>query len=104
MSTASSVAKKRRQLTTSQRENRAGLGFVTPTFVVVLVVVIMPIVWTVLLAFQHAKLVDIQGMGIFGQLVLRNFSQVFDSPGFWTAWSPPSSTPSSAPRARSYSA
>ncbi|KIF78382.1 transporter [Streptomyces sp. 150FB] len=85
MSTAPSVAKKRRELTTSQRENRAGLGFVTPTFVVVLVVVIVPILWTVLLAFQNAKLVDIHGMGIFGNWSLHNFSQVFGSPGFWSS-------------------
>ena len=45
-----------RAQTASARENRAGLGFVTPTFVVVLVVVILPILWTVLLAFQHAEL------------------------------------------------
>jgi multiple sugar transport system permease protein len=85
MSTAKRGAKARRLLTTSQRENRAGLAFVTPTFVVVLVVVIIPILWTVLLAFQNAKLVDIQGMGLFGHWSFKNFSQVFDSPGFWSS-------------------
>lgn len=53
-------------MTASRRANRAGLAFVSPTFVVVLVVVILPILWTLLLAFQHARLVDIQGMGLFG--------------------------------------
>ncbi|WP_243274656.1 carbohydrate ABC transporter permease, partial [Streptomyces albus] len=67
------------------RENRAGLAFVTPTFVVVLVVVVLPILWTVLLAFQHARLVDIQGMSLFGRWTLDNFSGVFSSPGFWTS-------------------
>ncbi|MCA1217349.1 carbohydrate ABC transporter permease [Streptomyces sp. 8L] len=85
MSTAPGVAKKRRRLTTSQRENRAGLAFVSPTFVVVLVVVVVPILWTVLLSFQHAKLVDIQGMGIFGNWSLDNFTEVFTSPGFWSS-------------------
>lgn len=85
MSTAPGVVKKRRQLTTSQRENRAGLAFVSPTFVVVLVVVVIPILWTVLLSFQHAKLVDIQGMGIFGNWSLDNFTEVFTSPGFWSS-------------------
>ena len=78
-------AKKRPQLTTSQRENRAGLAFVTPTFVVVLVVVVIPILWTVLLAFQKAKLVDIQGMGVFGNWSFHNFVEVFTSPGFWSS-------------------
>ncbi|MCX4571813.1 carbohydrate ABC transporter permease [Streptomyces sp. NBC_01571] len=75
----------RRPMTASRRANRAGLAFVSPTFVVVLVVVILPILWTVLLAFQHAKLVDIQGMGLFGNWSLDNFSQVFDSAGFWSS-------------------
>ncbi|MFJ4468078.1 carbohydrate ABC transporter permease [Streptomyces sp. NPDC089424] len=75
----------RRPMTASRRENRAGLAFVSPTFLVVFVVVILPILWTVLLAFQDAKLVDIQGMGLFGNWSLDNFAQVFDSAGFWSS-------------------
>ncbi|MFF4442554.1 carbohydrate ABC transporter permease [Streptomyces sp. NPDC001621] len=75
----------RRPMTASRRANRAGLAFVSPTFVVVLVVVILPILWTVLLAFQHARLVDIQGMGLFGNWTLDNFDQVFGSAGFWSS-------------------
>ncbi|MFE5139017.1 carbohydrate ABC transporter permease [Streptomyces fagopyri] len=75
----------RRPMTASRRANRAGLAFVSPTFVVVLVVVILPILWTVLLAFQHARLVDIQGMGLFGHWTLDNFDQVFGSAGFWSS-------------------
>ncbi|WP_351235248.1 sugar ABC transporter permease [Streptomyces sp. NPDC002133] len=74
-----------RPLTASQRENRAGLAFVTPTVLVVLVVVVLPILWTVLLAFQDAKLVDIQGMGLLGNWSLDNFAQVFGSAGFWSS-------------------
>ncbi|MFG2433474.1 carbohydrate ABC transporter permease [Streptomyces sp. NPDC048508] len=78
-------APRRRPMTASRRTNRAGLAFVSPTFLVVLVVVVLPILWTVLLAFQHAKLVDIQGMGLFGRWTLGNFTQVFDSAGFWSS-------------------
>ncbi len=42
-------------------------------------VVVLPIAWTVLLAFQDAKLVDIQGMGLFGNWSLDNFGDVFAS-------------------------
>ncbi|GAA2679915.1 sugar ABC transporter permease [Streptomyces violaceolatus] len=80
-----SPAPRRRPLTASRRANRAGLAFVSPTFLVVLVVVVLPIAWTVLLAFQKARLVDIQGMGLFGNWSLDNFSQVFDSAGFWSS-------------------
>ncbi|MFG2767665.1 carbohydrate ABC transporter permease [Streptomyces rubiginosohelvolus] len=79
------ATERRRPQTTSRRENRAGLAFVTPTFLVVLVVVILPILWTVLLAFQNAKLVDIQHNGLFGRWTLDNFDQVFGSPGFWSS-------------------
>ncbi|GAA2428735.1 sugar ABC transporter permease [Streptomyces macrosporus] len=85
MSTASGGARKRRPLTAGQRENRAGLAFVSPTFLVVLVVVVIPILWTVLLAFQDAKLVDIQGMGLLGDWTLENFAMVFGSTGFWSS-------------------
>ncbi|MEU6678937.1 sugar ABC transporter permease [Streptomyces sp. NPDC046925] len=79
--------KKSRPPSATGRENRAGLAFVTPTFVVVLVVVILPILWTVLLAFQNAKLVDIQDMGLLGNWTLDNFTQVFSSAGFWSSLS-----------------
>lgn len=75
----------RRPRTASSRENRAGLAFVTPTLVVVTVVVVLPILWTVLLAFQNARLVDIQGMGLLGDWSLENFESVFGSPGFWAS-------------------
>ncbi|MBO8197124.1 sugar ABC transporter permease [Streptomyces smyrnaeus] len=75
----------RRPLTGAARENRAGLAFVTPTFLVVLVVVVLPILWTVLLAFQRARLVDIQSMGLFGNWSLHNFTGILTSPGFWTS-------------------
>lgn len=77
--------RRNRGLTARARENRAGLAFVSPTFLVVLVVVILPILWTVLLAFQNARLVDIQGMGLFGNWTLENFDSVFGSPGFWAS-------------------
>ncbi|MGC5011825.1 carbohydrate ABC transporter permease [Streptosporangium sp. DT93] len=75
----------RRVLTLAQRENRAGMAFVSPTVLVVAVVVVLPIAWTVLLAFQRARLVDIQGMGLLSNWTLDNFAEVFTSPGFWTS-------------------
>jgi multiple sugar transport system permease protein len=75
----------RRTLTLTQRENRTGLAFVSPTVVVVLVVVVLPILWTVVLAFQRARLVDIQTMDFFSGWTWRNFDEVFTSPGFWNS-------------------
>ncbi|GAA3737567.1 multiple sugar transport system permease protein [Spinactinospora alkalitolerans] len=76
---------RRKRGTAAAQENRAGLAFVSPTLIVVLVVVVLPIAWTVLLAFQRARLVDIQTQGLLGNWTLRNFEQVFASPGFWSS-------------------
>lgn len=66
-------------------ENRAGLALISPTFVIVLVVVVLPIVWTVMLAFQRLRLLNLRTSGLFGTYTLDNFRSVFSSPGFWDA-------------------
>jgi multiple sugar transport system permease protein len=72
-------------LTRKQRENRAGLAFLSPTLVVVLVVVILPILWTIMLAFQRIRLINIRQAGVFGQYTLANLEAVVTSPGFWSS-------------------
>ncbi|WP_433160239.1 carbohydrate ABC transporter permease [Kribbella sp. CA-247076] len=71
--------------TARRQENRTGLALVSPTFLIVLVVVVLPILWTVVLAFQNVRLVDIQSQGLWGHWTLRNFERVFSSPGFWSS-------------------
>jgi multiple sugar transport system permease protein len=66
-------------------ENRAGLTLISPTFVIVLVVVVLPIVWTIMLAFQRLRLLNLRTSGLFGTYTLDNFRSVFSSPGFWEA-------------------
>jgi multiple sugar transport system permease protein len=83
--TSTQGTRERRITTMTQRENRAGLAFVSPTLLVVMAVVVLPIAWTVLLAFQHARLVDIQSMSFLPNWTWKNFSEVFTSPGFWTS-------------------
>jgi multiple sugar transport system permease protein len=63
-------------------ERRTGLALITPTFVIVLVLVILPILWTVSLAFQRVRLLNIRRTGIIGQYTLDNFVAVLTSPGF----------------------
>ena len=41
--------------------------------------------WTVVLAFQDLRLIDLRRRGLFGAFTLDNFVAVFGSPGFWTA-------------------
>ncbi|MCM0673384.1 sugar ABC transporter permease [Micromonospora phytophila] len=75
----------RRPLTRKQRENRAGLVYLSPTLIVVIVVVILPILWTVMLAFQRIRLINVRRAGVFGQYTLANLELVVTSPGFWSS-------------------
>ncbi|SFQ48452.1 multiple sugar transport system permease protein [Amycolatopsis arida] len=71
--------------TLRRQENRAGLAMVSPTLLVVLAIVVLPAAWTIVLAFQRVRLINIQDADLFGPYTLRNFAAVFTSPGFWSS-------------------
>jgi multiple sugar transport system permease protein len=76
----------RRGRTLRQQEARAGLALLSPTLIVVLAVVVLPILWTILIAFQRLRLRDLRRSGILGaELTLRNFETVLTSSGFLDA-------------------
>ncbi|RZQ63837.1 carbohydrate ABC transporter permease [Amycolatopsis suaedae] len=66
-------------------ENRAGLLLISPTLLVVLAVVVVPVLWTLILAFQRIRLINIRDTGLFDAYTLHNFATVFGSPGFWSS-------------------
>ncbi len=74
-----------RSRTLAQRDARFGQLLLAPTLVVVVAVVVVPILWTVVLAFQDLRLIDLRRRGLFGAFTLDNFIAVFSSPGFWAA-------------------
>jgi multiple sugar transport system permease protein len=51
--------------------------------IIVLTLVVLPIVWTVALAFQEIRLIQLRTAGLLGDYTLGNFVQVFSSSGFW---------------------
>lgn len=63
-------------------EERAGLALISPTLVIVLVVVVVPILWTVLLAFQRVRLLNLQSAGVFDPLTLDNLEIVLEPGDF----------------------
>lgn len=67
------------------REARAGLVLISPTLTITLVVVVAPLAWAVMFAFQDARLIDIRRAGVFGHYTVDNFTYVITEPGFWTA-------------------
>ena len=68
--------------TLRQQEARVGLGLISPALVVVIVIVVLPIAWTMLLAFQRVRLISIRRAGLFGDYTLGNIEEVFTSSGF----------------------
>ncbi|MBA2478678.1 MAG: sugar ABC transporter permease [Sporichthyaceae bacterium] len=47
--------------------------------------VVLPIIWTVSLAFQQIRLLNLSSAGIFGSYTIDNFRGIFTSEGFWTS-------------------
>lgn len=81
----SGTVKPRRGSRHSREENRAGLLLISPTFIIIVVAVVLPIVWAISLAFQDVRLINIRGTGIIGDYTLDNFIDVLTSPGFFSA-------------------
>jgi multiple sugar transport system permease protein len=75
----------RRPRTLAQLEARTGRLLLSPTVVIVVAVVILPIVWAIVLAFQRVRLINIRRASLFGNYTLDNFQRVFSSDGFWSS-------------------
>ncbi|MEO7296536.1 MAG: sugar ABC transporter permease [Candidatus Limnocylindria bacterium] len=76
----------RRGSTLRQQESRAGLVLLSPTFIVVLAVVVVPILWTIFIAFRDLRLRDLREVGIFGAgFTFENFIGVLTARGFFDA-------------------
>jgi multiple sugar transport system permease protein len=76
---------KRSRLTLRRNEARAGLALISPTLVIVVVMVVLPILWTVSMAFQQIRLLNLSTAGVFGDYTIDNFRGIFTSEGFWTS-------------------
>ena len=62
---------------------RAGLTLISPTLVIVIFMVVLPILWTVLLAFQPLSLLSLATTGLLGSdFTLDNFRTVLTESGF----------------------
>lgn len=73
----------RTPLTRRQSDARTGLLLISPTVLVVVTVVVLPILWTVMLAFQDLQLIQLSTASLFGDYTLDNFEEVLTSDGFW---------------------
>lgn len=77
------IRKGRRTL--ARRDALTGLALVSPTLLIVLVVVVLPLVWSVLISFQRLKLINVGRQGIFEDLTIDNFVRVLGSDTLWSS-------------------
>ncbi|MDF2746151.1 MAG: ycjO2, partial [Propionibacteriaceae bacterium] len=77
------TAKKRRTLT--QRDARLGLWLISPTMLIVLAIVILPLLWAILISFQRMRLIEIGRAVFFKPLTLANYERVLGSSTFWNS-------------------
>ena len=72
--------------TRARRDSRAGVALVTPTFVVVMAMVILPVLWALVLSFQRIRLSGISRLDLLGgEYTLRNYDLLLSSSGFLQA-------------------
>lgn len=69
----------RRRRTLTQRDARLGLVLMSPTLLIVLAIVVLPLLWSILISFQRLRLIEIGRADIFRPLTLDNFSRVLSS-------------------------
>lgn len=75
----------RRRSALAGRDNRAGLTMVLPTTLIIVAIVIVPVIWNLVLAFQETDFTTIAENGLLSPLTLDNFAAVFADPGFWSS-------------------
>ena len=66
----------------AKEDRRVGYLLITPTFIIVFVMVVLPILWTFSLAFQDVRLLNLRNTGLIGEYSLDNFRSVITDSGF----------------------
>jgi multiple sugar transport system permease protein len=70
----------------ARRDARTGLALVSPTVVVIVVMVVLPVIWAVALSFHRIRLSGIRNVDLIGgEWTLRNYDLLFSSDGFLRA-------------------
>lgn len=58
---------------------------VLPTALVVIAVIIVPLLWNIVLAFQNSTYLSVRVNGLFNTFTLDNFTAVLGDRGFWSS-------------------
>jgi multiple sugar transport system permease protein len=72
--------------TRARCDARAGLALVSPTVIVVFVMVVLPVLWALTLSFQRIRLLQIRRLDVLGgEYTTRNYDLLFGSSEFLDA-------------------
>jgi multiple sugar transport system permease protein len=83
---AAPQSRRRARNTRARRDSRAGVVLVSPTVIVVLVMVLLPVLWALILSFQRIRLLQIRRLDIVGgDYTLRNYDLLLGSSDFVAA-------------------
>ncbi|MFG1905621.1 carbohydrate ABC transporter permease [Kribbella sp. NPDC048928] len=82
---AATPARRRRRSATARRDNRAGLALVLPVTIIIVAVIVVPVIWNVILAFQLTDFTTIATKGLANPLTLDNFTAVLEDSEFWSS-------------------
>ncbi len=83
---AAPESRRRARNTRARRDSRAGVALVSPTVIVVLVMVVLPVIWALVLSFQRIRLLSLRRLDVFGgEYTLRNYDLLLNSSDFLTA-------------------
>lgn len=77
--------KQRGTLTMSQREARLAYSLVLPTFIIVILIVILPVLWNLWLSFKPVRLGDLADGNLWStaDLTFQNFERAVGGRRFW---------------------
>src|ERR671915_1678553 len=80
---APAPSRRRARGTRARRDSRAGVALVSPTVIVVLVMVVIPVLWALILSFQRIRLLQIRRLDVLGSdYTLRNYDLLINSSDF----------------------
>src|SRR5215207_5288580 len=83
---AQAATGRRARNTRARRDSRAGMTLVSPTVIVVFVMVVLPVLWALVLSFQRIRLLQIRRLDVFGgEYTFRNYDLLFSSSDFFAA-------------------
>ena len=78
------TSRRRARDTRARRDSRAGVALVSPTVIVVIVMVVLPVLWALLLSFQRIRLLQIRRLDLLGgEYTFRNYDQLLSSSEFF---------------------